>query len=125
VSESVTEKRPLGRDQFREKKPRRTAVVDIPELGGQVIVQAMTARERGEYEAQFITAKGEIRKLASRTRELLAIASCVDSEGVKIFTNADLEWLGDVDAKILERITKAAQELSDISDKDLDDLAKN
>ncbi len=125
MSETVAEKRSLGRDQFREKKPRRTIVVEIPELDGQVIVQAMTARERGEYESQFITPKGEIRKLASRTRELLAIASCVDSEGVKIFTTADMEWLGDVDAKILERITKAAQELSDISDKDLDDLAKN
>lgn len=121
----MSEMKTLGRDQFREIKPRRTIVVEIPELGGSVIVQAMTARERGEYETQFITADGKLRKLTSRTRELLAIASCVDADGKKIFTPEDIEWLGNVDAKILERITKAAQELSDISDKDLDDLAKN
>lgn len=115
----------LGRDVLLAKRERRKKVIDIPELGGHVIVQAMTARERGEYEAQFLTRKGELKASVARTRELLAIACCVDDEGNKLFTVADIDLLGNVDATILERITKAAQELSDISDKDLEELAKN
>jgi len=115
----------LGRDAFRKPQERRKTVVEIPELGGKVIVQSMTARERGVYESQFLTKKGELRQSTSRARELLAIATCVDEQGNKLFTDSDLEMLGSVDAKILERISKASQELSDISDKDLDDLAKN
>lgn len=118
----------LGRDIFREKRPRRRVVLEIPELGGTVIVQAMNAREKGEYEAQFLTAKGELRKSTARARELLAIEVCVDEEGNKLFTPDDLEMLGNVDANILDRINKANLELSDINkdnSKNVEELAKN
>jgi hypothetical protein len=105
----------LGRDAFRKPPERRRKLVEIPELGTSVYVQSMTARERGVYEVQFIDKNGsKSARMVSRARELMAIASCVDEEGKKIFTPDDLEMLGGLDAVVLDRIYMVAQDLAEV-----------
>lgn len=108
-------------------KPRRTKLVELPELGGQrIIVRAMSAGERGRYEASFIDKKGStIAGRAAKARELLAVECCVDEAGNRLFTPDDVATLSQVDASILDRIAEAARELSGISDADQADLVGN
>jgi len=109
------------------KRPRRTKLVPIPELGGKkLIVRAMSARERGLYEAQFLDKAGKSRKdLIAQARELLAVECVVDEHGNRMLTPDDVRALGEVDASILDRIAEAAKELSGIGEEDYEELLKN
>lgn len=106
----------VTRQKFLAKRPRRKVRVDLPEVGeGEyLIVRAMSALERGRFEASLTKSDGtpDINKL-SQTRELMALACCVDDDGNKLFTDGDLEALGDVELSVLDRIVKASQDLHD------------
>ena len=123
----------LSREALLKRRPRRTKSVMIDpdfsdrELAGQtILVQAMTARERAEFEKQFVDKSGKpIPSRHNEIRERLVIATVVDKEGNLLFADGDLPALKEVDAAILEAIVKASQELNSISTDDLDELAKN
>lgn len=106
----------LSRDAFRNPPlERRKKIVEIPEMGGSVIVQSMTARERGAYELQFIDKAGNHNpRMAAKSRELMTIASCVDEQGNKLFTPEDVEMLSGWDQIVLDRIYLAANELREV-----------
>jgi hypothetical protein len=120
----------INRNAFLQHaaKPRRYQDVPLPEMGGQTIrVQAMTALERGQFEAQFVPGKnGKVpaAKLA-RVRELLAVQCCIDESGRQLFDAKDVDTLGSMPAAILERIANAARELSGIGDDDYAEMLGN
>ena len=117
----------LSRDQLLKPMGPRFQDVDIPELGGMVRVQSMTAAERGRFEAFFQNAKNAKTRAErlSQARERLVVACCVDEQGNKLFTPEDCVILAKQDVTILERICKVAQELCAIADEDLEELTKN
>lgn len=116
----------LGRSALLQKRPRRTKCVQLPELGGAVIVRELSALERGQYEAYFRSRSGEthLQRLA-RARHKLIVMTVIDENGHRLFSDDDLKALDSLPASVAERITQAAQELSAVSDDDLDELAKN
>lgn len=117
----------LSRESLLAPTGPRFVEVDIPELGGRVRVKSMSAAERGRFEAYFQnaqTGKNRAERL-SKAREMLVIACVVDENGNKLFTPQDAEALSKQDVTVLERICRAAQDLSLIADSDLEELAKN
>lgn len=117
----------LSREILLAPTGPRFVEVEIPELNGRVRIKSMTAAERGRFEAFFQNAtngKTRAERLA-KAREMLVIACVVDENGNKLFTPEDAKALASQDVTILERICKAAQELSAIEDSDLEQLAKN
>jgi hypothetical protein len=58
-------------------------------------------------------------------RARLVARSICDAEGAALFTEADVNALGEKSAAALDRIFAAAQELSGLGAQDVENLAKN
>ena len=104
-----------------------TKVVNIPVLGGDVLVRGMTGVERDAYESSMFTGKGKSRDINMRNvRAKLVVACACDLEtGERLFTDADIDFVGAMPAKVLDPIFTAAQQLSAISEEDLETLGKS
>ncbi len=103
----------------------KTEIVAVPEWGGEVMVKAMTGRERDAYEASMLDEKGEAKNLKNLRAKLVAL-TVVDPETMKpIFTIGDIDTLGEKSAIALDRIFASAQRLSRITDTDVKELTKN
>ena len=98
-----------------------TQAVDIPELGGAVVVRGMTGRERTLFEKKFVTeSRGRTKRNFDAFREQIIVFCCVDPQ----LTEDDVERLANVRADIVERIATVAMQLSGLTDKDADELGQ-
>lgn len=116
----------LNRDAFLKPAALPQEIVTIPELGGEVIVQGMTARGRSVFESQFSTATGKA--IPSRQRELrerLVIACCVDAAGARLFADEDVELIGSLPASIVEPLVDACQRVCGMNKASVEAMAKN
>ena len=98
-------------------------VIDIPDLGGKVIVQGMSGAQRDAWEISLVRGRGKKRRVdASNARARLAVRCIVKEDGTRVFSDEDAAQLGRLPAHILQPIYEAAQRLSGVSDEDVDDL---
>lgn len=103
------------------RPPQET--VTVPELGGEVIVRGMTGAERDAFEVAMVEGRGKNRQVNLKNiRARLVAYSCIDQDGARIFSDADIPALGAVRADVLNRIYTKAQRLSGITDEDVDEL---
>lgn len=106
------------------KLPRE--VVEVPELGGSVIVQGMTGIERDAWERSLVTGRGARRDVnTDNIRARLAVRCLIDQNGARLFTDEDAKHLGNLRADVLTRIFAAAQRVCGVSDGDVDELKKS
>lgn len=100
--------------------------VDLPEMGGHVIVRGLTGRERDAYEAGLVTRdrKGRSEQNLDNVRARLVVLTCFDDEGARIFGPADVAAVGDLPAKVLDRLFDVARRLSGMTEEDVKELGK-
>lgn len=120
----------LTRDHLLRKRPRRTKQFTFPDdfgdLAGQSFtVQAMTARERSEFETQFSRKGKPIPERQREIRQRLVIATVIDDNGMPLFADDDLGQLSEVDGAVIEYMATASQELNQITNDDLEEIEKN
>lgn len=111
-----------------DKRTIEREKVYIKELGGVLIVQAMTGAERDRWERSIVTnAKGKrgIEINTENIRARLAVKCLVDEAGVRLFKDEDAEALGALSAAVLGRVYNVAQRLNGLSDGDIDELKKS
>jgi hypothetical protein len=107
-----------------EDLPRET--VAVPEWGGDVLVQGLTARERDDFEISLSTGKGKNTETNFRNLRARLVARCVvDESGARLFGDADMTALGGKSAVVLQRLFEMAQKLSGFTSADVDELTKN
>jgi len=108
----------------KDRLPRE--VLQIPELGGEVIIQGLTGTERDAWEASLVRGKGLRRTInTENVRARLAVRCLVDESGTRLFTDADAAALGNLRVDVLQRIFSVAQKLSGVSDEDVDELGRS
>jgi len=111
----------LTRDQILAVKDRKTETVSVPEWGGSVLVTAMSGAARDAWEASLITRKGnKVETNLQNMRARLVAACVVDQSGALLFSDADIEALGQKSGAALERVCKVAQRLNGLTDGDLE-----
>lgn len=118
----------ITRDQFLAPAAVPVEKVLLPELGdgAYVNVHGMTAKERGVFERQFQTKAGKTnQRRTQEVRERLIVACCRDDNGQPIFTDDDVEVIGNQQAAMCERIVNVAMTICGMRDADIEDLAKN
>lgn len=124
----------LSRARIREAQAKpRIERVYIEEWLCDAIVRVMTGAERDAYEAEItgtrMPGKGQTRVLnLSNIRARLVARCLIDDNGDPLYDwrkPADLDELGKTDAAILDRIFTAASQLNGITEKDIEELAKN
>ncbi len=87
--------------------------VDLPELAGFVYVKTMTGAEKDAFDSSLLVTSGghrEVVPLNARAKFLVHVIC--DAEGHKLFTEADVERLGQKSSAVLDRLWKAARRLA-------------
>lgn len=117
----------LTRDQVMAAEDLQTELVPVPEWGGEVIVKALTGRERDAFEASIAGDRtGKRARLNLENVRARFVAACVvDERGQALFYPSDVELLGEKSAAALQRVFEVGQRLSGLSNEDVEELAKN
>ena len=99
--------------------------VSVPELGGTVIVQGMSAAQRDAFEASLMVGRGRRRDINTANLRAKLIAFCVvDETGQRVFSDEDVTALGEVRVDVVNRIFAVAQKLSGVSEEDIEELGR-
>lgn len=113
----------LTRDQLLAPA-LKTERIDVPELGGEVIVSEMSGMAREEYERIIFGKDGKL--VSDRSlRACLVAASVVDDAGDLLFKKEDVEALGRQSSQVLHRIYDAALRVNGMNPSAVKDAAKN
>lgn len=106
-------------------------LVLVPEWGpgAAVYVRTLSAIEKEKYIASIRQEVGRGRKkdvkvLLEQSSAKLLIRTVCDESGAPIFTEHDIEWLGQQDTRAIDRIQKVAARLNGLDD-DAEEEAKN
>lgn len=123
----------LSAAQIFGKKDTVYKIVPVPEWDGNVRIRALRGRERAQFEAGIAarkvttkdgekTAPGE---LTEKWREWVVAKACVDNAGARIFSDLQVDKLGERNGAALGRIADAVLELSGITKAEREEIRKN
>jgi hypothetical protein len=115
----------LSRELILEADDYTIERVDCPEWGGSVYVRSMSGTERDLFEQSMLDKKGERKDRVENIRAALAARTVCDATGQRLFSDKDIQHLGSKSGKALDRIFGVSQRLSGLSQKDIEELAKN
>lgn len=102
------------RDKILAFDDRTHEVVNVPEWGVDVNVYTMTARDKTRIEKSFMADGGVADDVYAKIVQM-----CVcDDNGVRVFTDKDVESLQDKSAPAISRIAKVAMRLSKLTESD-------
>lgn len=118
------------RERVMSAKDIREERVDVPEWGFSdteaLTVRGLSGTARDEFEESCLRRNKNGADFDSRNLRAKLVARCVvDEDGDRVFSDADLEWLGGKSASALSRIYEVAAKLSRIGPEDLEELSKN
>jgi hypothetical protein len=110
----------LNKQQIRDIDDLPTKVIHVPEWGGDVKLKTMDAHSRIEFEKRAGKSKTELDTIIN-----LVMFSCVNDDGSFLFEDSDYELLSTKSAKALMRVFHEALPLSTLTEKHLEEKAKN
>lgn len=109
----------------RAKMAKKREPLNLPEWGEGLYVCAMKSAERDAWEAEMFTAMQATGKaIAPNFRAMLVARTVVDSEGKRVFTDADIEQLGECDPTEMRKVYDLASKLNSVSSDDVRELEK-
>lgn len=116
----------LTRDQILQADDKVTEEVSVPEWNGEVTVRNLTGKERDEYEAGIaIQTRNGVKVNLAQARAKLLVKTIIDDKGERVFTEKDINALGDKSAQALQRVFEVASRLSGLSKEDVEELLGN
>ncbi len=118
----------LTRDQILAAKDLPHEDVPVPEWGGTVRLRGLTGDERDAYELSIIAGQEAVSKgklTDAHIRSSLVALSIIDENGKRVFAESDIAALGAKSVAALDRCYAAAQRLSRLSKKDIEELKGN
>lgn len=116
----------LTREQILKAPDLKTAVVSVPEWGGDVMVWGLTGAERDSFEGSVLQGSGKNQKVNLQNLRAKLVALTVrDEDGKRLFNDEDIRALGQKSASALDRVYAKAQELAGLTDAAVEELTKN
>jgi hypothetical protein len=114
------------RDKIMAANDRQRQPVHVPEWDCTVHIAVMSGDDRDQYE-QLVVSRMKDGKLtdARGIRAQLLVRTLVTDDGARIFSDGDAELLGTKSAAVIARLAELAQKLNGLTDRDVEDLAKN
>ena len=109
----------LSRDQILGADDLGLVELPVPEWGGSVFLRVMRGVERDAFEVRMAAED------RANVRARMAALSIVDEQGVRLFSDEDIEALGQKNAKALNRVMERAMELNGFTEQDVENLEGN
>lgn len=112
----------LTRDNILEVKDLETAVVSVPEWGGDVRVRLLTGTERHTlYAKANESGKFDMAVFSA----LLVTMTLVDDAGVRLFADDEVGIIAGKSSKAVEKVFAKSEELNQLSARAVDEAVKN
>jgi hypothetical protein len=114
------------REQILSANDARIEKVPVPEWGFDVWVRSMTSADRDAFEAAALSEKDRGKRVSMENfRARLAARTVCDADGTLLFSEHDVTELGKKSAAAMDRIFGVAARINGMSNKDVEELAKN
>lgn len=114
----------LDREAILKADDRRREEVEVPEWGGSVFIGVLSGSERDVFETSILEANKSGRGYSNIRARLAALTIC-DDNGERLFSEDDVEALGQKSSKALDRVFEAAQRINGLTAKDVSELEGN
>jgi hypothetical protein len=118
----------LTRDAILAATALKTEEVDVSDTawGGVVLVRELTGRERDEFEASLAVQRGKqvVPDVANMRAKLVARCVIDPDSREPLFTQADVNALGELSGAALNRVAEVASRLSGLKEEDLEEMGK-
>ena len=113
----------LTKEQILSADDLTRGTVDVPEWGGEVLIQTVTGTDRDRFE-QDVMGLGQGKRVENFRARL--VAKCiVDDAGNRIFSDLDVVALGKKSASALQRVFDACAKLNKFGEAEVKELAGN
>lgn len=100
-------------------------VVSVPEWGGTVTVKTLTGRERDAFEQDMVEqTKGSAKVRMVNIRAKLCARAMIGDDGNRLFSDKEVDKLGDLNCVPLDRVYEVASRLNKLSEEDIDELVE-
>lgn len=121
----------ISREQLLKRSSQTVSQFQFPDdypdgfAGGKFFVRVLTAKEKSDFESQFVTKSGKaIRSRQAQMRErLVAITFCDESRHL-LLSEEDVAALSEQDSRIVGFVAEAAATANKVEG-DLEAIAKN
>lgn len=108
------------------EKASSLKIEPIHAFGEDLFVKELTGKERDEFESSLTIISGKnITPNMSNARAKLVIKCLCDDKGIRVFDDADLEAVGAMPARELDKVFEVAQKMSGLKQADIEELSKN
>ncbi len=117
----------LSREQILGIVDFKVEEVDVPEWGGTVHVKSLNGKGRDAFEGSRVRIKdnNKMEMVYDNTRARLLSMTLCDDAGKLLFSEEDVEALGEKNAAVLDRLFDVAQRLSSLRPVDVEQKVKN
>jgi hypothetical protein len=122
----------LGRDAILKASALKTEEVSVPEWADPgsgadvVLVRELRGRERDEWEASLAVQRGrQMVPDVANMRAKLAARTIVGEDLEPLFSQQDVNALGELSAAALDRVFEVASRLSGLNPADVEEMSKN
>lgn len=117
-------------DLLEKAKKLNTKDIEVPEWGTTVTIKELMGSERDRYESMTVRVDPKTGNLVPNlvnARARLVAMCVVDENSNRMWTDteSDILELGSLSAKGLDRVYEACQDLSGLSDSDVEEAAEN
>lgn len=93
-------------------------------FGKEMYVRETTAKERDIYERSMLDKEGKV-KLPDNYKAKLLVKVIISKDGERIFKDTDVNILGNLSSKEMDRLFKLCQDLSGENEKAVKEAEKN
>lgn len=124
----------LTRQDILDSDDLKRKEVEVPEWGGKVMVQELTAHDRDAIDSELVeirmqgrTPQQSIRESALVTYRVKLVAAAIVDPNTKkrLFSEKDIEVLGQKSSSALARVYDVARQISGITEDDVEEVLGN
>lgn len=112
----------LTKEQILSAQDIKTVTISVPEWGGEVIVRSLSGTERYRLMSAIYKAG---KNTVENVKVAWVAASIIGEDGKQLFTEADIDALGNKSAIALDRVAEQVEKLNALSSDSVDKLEKN
>lgn len=113
------------KNKIRAAQDTRSQIEPVPEWDVTVELRSITAKERGKMMAASVNEDGGTVNFGA-LYPLMLIAGAFDPEsGEQLFTQDDVEWLGEKNGEVVERLAKIIMGESKMDEKAVETEGKD
>lgn len=115
----------LGKDAILAAKDLNHSDMEVPEWGGTVRLITLTGTQRDAFEDKSMIQKGDSRKINLVNFRARLLSLCIVGEdGQRVFSDVEVNLLGQKNAKVLERLFDKAREMNGMTEDDVKELTE-